>query len=157
MLNSKRHLNNVDKLWENPNPNAYSFDATTIEFDASAYDAVIVIAKQHSSGDTTLSTVVPKGYSGRIEYTNLEGYMGAENDSLEHGSRGFKLTDTGLEVSDNYRVFRRYSDHLYRTYTQNHFVTPLAVYGIKLGGVVKRRNVLCSLFSKRRRAKKDVK
>lgn len=149
MLNSKNHLSNVDKLWENPNPNAYSFDATTIAFDASAYDAVIVIAKQHSSGDTTLSTVVPKGYSGRIEYTNLEGYMGAENDSLEHGSRQFKLTDTGLEVSNHYRVFRRYQDHLYRTYEQNNFITPLAVYGVKLGGRKAKKRSLLSIFKKK--------
>ena len=112
----------IDKLWENKNPEAV--DSGKIDLDLSTYDAVLVTVVHSVGRPVTHSTgivVKDKMYHGVMSISNTEpGYI---------TGRLFYVWDDKLEYMNGYFV-NAASTGIYSTSAPDCCV-PVAVYGIR--------------------------
>ena len=110
-------------LWTNPNPTS-SFSAQTISLDLSKYDAVEVVFNQHKQNLTLVTQKIRiRGVANTCGNTNF-GYFVSRNLTFKDG--GVTFTN-GLY----YGKYNTYSSLA----TDNDFLIPYKIYGIKFGGV----------------------
>lgn len=102
-------------LWQNASP-ASEFPAQTINFDLSAYDAVLIFAKANKTSNNIVSVEVLKGVGTFLSVsTSINAY------------RTFTVASHDITVSAGYQALAYNS-----TTTQNNdVVVPLEIYGIK--------------------------
>lgn len=153
MLNSNKFgLLKLQRIWTSPSPYA-DYGAGTITIPETDSDYLVVLFNDRANkNEASIKTVlVPyeagqKGIAESIRQNGDAAYRSESWSRIVRVVSKTQLSFTQAQYCQNYNSTAVSIDNV---------MIPYQVLALKLG-VVKRRNVLCSLFSKRRRVKKDV-
>lgn len=115
---------NMTLLWENP-ARSNEFAAQSVSFDASKYDAFLVLFFMQS-GYTLYSAVALKGENTALPFTYVD-----PNYAFLHGTRRVTIRDTGATFENNYISVRMATGAEGTAWERNDMGQPYRIYGLK--------------------------